>query len=91
MKPGKIEEAVMECYRELFAASTPKGDFDELVENAEIIDGKKHIPFMDYEISGTDMERIINNVADRYKIKGYTKRQFYVTIYLGCSPKTKKS
>ena len=31
----RIENAMLDCYRELFANSTPKGDFDKLMEEAE--------------------------------------------------------
>ena len=50
MKQNKIDDALFDCYRELFANSTPKGDFDQLVEDATVNDrGQKEIPFDDYE------------------------------------------
>ncbi len=60
MKQNKIDDALFDCYRELFANSTPKGDFDQLVENATINDrGQKEIPFDDYEIGEARFQEII--------------------------------
>jgi len=85
------EEAILECYRRLFKASTPSGDFDELVSNATLNErGEKDIPFMDYEIEEKVMSNIINDIGNELKIKGYKKRMFEITIHLGCSPKIKQ-
>jgi len=44
---AKEEEAMRECYRKLYKASTPPADFDELVNNASIDEnGQKVIDFM---------------------------------------------
>lgn len=89
----KEEEALWECYRRLFAASTPQGDFDLMVENATIDDqGRKHIPFMDYEILDVDMERIIKEVIKEYKVAPkYRAEAFRMSVLLGASPKTKQT
>lgn len=86
-------EPIMHCYRQLFAHATPPANFDKLVEDAEINEyGQKIIPFMDYEIEDELLESIINETMKVYKIKDKTtQRRFKTSIYLGCSPKSKKS
>ena len=84
------EKILHEIYRELFKASTPSGDWDELLENATINErGEKEIPFMDYEIDKDKMQIIFDTVMKKYRIPKYKIRQFSVEIWLGCSPKTK--
>lgn len=85
----KIDKAIMECYTELYKHSTPQADFEELVKNAEIIDGVKVIPFMDYEIEEELMDKIIKETFKKYKLPKYMEARFRVSIYLGCSPKRK--
>jgi len=84
------EKILHEIYRELFKASTPSGDWDELLKNATINErGEKEIPFMDYEINADEMDRIFNDIMKKYKIRKYRISQFRFEIYLGCSPKSK--
>jgi hypothetical protein len=88
----RIENAMLNCYRELFANSTPKGDFDKLMEEAEINEfGQKVIPFMDYEIDEEAFEDILQKyIEDKsLKLSKYEKRGFSISIHLGCSPKFK--
>jgi hypothetical protein len=89
---AREEKAMWECYKRLFKESTPSGDFEYLVENATINDrGQKEIPFMDYEIEQDKLDSIINDVISEFKIKPkYRQQAFKSSIYLGCSPKTKK-
>ena len=86
---NKTDKLIMDCYRELFANSEPKADFDELMANATINEhGQKEIPFTDYEIKPDKF----NEILDKYKnqIKPKRKRQMFEnTINLGCSPKFK--
>jgi hypothetical protein len=88
MKQSKIDEALFDCYRELFANSTPKGDFDKLVETAEINDrGQKEIPFRDYELPEEKFQQIIKDTLTKHKVPKSLHRSFSVAIHLGCSPK----
>jgi hypothetical protein len=85
------ELAVLECYRRLYKASTPSGNFDELMAKAYVDEkGYKHIPFNDYEIEDEHMQSIIEDVIKEYKIKpAYRQQAFKFTILLGASPMTK--
>ena len=88
----RIENAMLDCYRELFANSTPKGDFDKLMEEASTNEfGQKVIPFMDYEIDEKDFDTILQKYVDDklLKLSNYEKRGFSISIHLGCSPKFK--
>lgn len=87
---SRDEKIIHEIYRDMFKASTPSGDWDELLENATINErGEKEIPFMDYEIDKDEMENIFNKAMKKYRIPKYRICQFKFTVYLGCSPKTK--
>lgn len=91
-KKKRIENAMLDCYRELFAKSTPKGDFDKLMEEASTNEfGQKVIPFMDYEIDEKDFDTILQKyIEDKLlKLSKYEKRGFSISIHLGCSPKFK--
>jgi hypothetical protein len=91
MKPNKIDDALFDCYRELFANSTPQGDFDQLVENAKINDnGQKEIPFDDYEIDEDRFQEIIKSTLAKHKVPKSLHRSFSIAIHLGCSPRFKR-
>ena len=88
MKQNKIDDALFDCYRELFANSTPKGDFDLLVESAAINDrGQKEIPFDNYEISEEKFQEIIKETLTKHKVPKRLHQSFSVAIHLGCSPR----
>lgn len=89
-KEGRNEKAIMECYRLLYKNSTPSADFDKLIKDAPLNKlGQKSIQFWNYEIDRDVCEKIIKEVADKYKFKGYEKKQFKNSINLGCAPKYK--
>jgi hypothetical protein len=88
----RIENAMLDCYRDLFANSTPKGDFDKLMEEASLNEfHQKVIPFMDYEIDEEDFDSILQKYIDdkSLKLSKHEKRGFSISIHLGCSPKFK--
>jgi hypothetical protein len=86
---NKEELALLECYRRLFKQATPSADFDLLCENATLDEqGRKIIPFLDYELEDGKFKQIISEVIKQYKIKSLRRKAFEITILLGCSPKT---
>jgi hypothetical protein len=88
MKQNKLDAALFDCYRELFANSTPKGDFDKLVEEAQLNEmGQKVIPFDDYEISEDLFKEIIESTIKKHKVPKHYHQRFSTTIHLGCSPR----
>lgn len=88
MKTNKIDEALFDCYRQLFANSNPVGDFDKLVEEAEVNEqGQKVIPFMDYEIDEELFQKILTDTLTKHKVPKRLHRSFSIAIHLGCSPK----
>lgn len=92
MKSNKIDDAIFDCYRELFANSTPVGDFDKLVEIAELNErGQKVIPFDDYEISEERFQEIIKETLTKHKVPKRLHSSFSGAIYIGCSPRTTRS
>jgi hypothetical protein len=87
----RIEKALHECYRRLFKESTPRGDWDSLLANAEINErGEKVIPFLEYELEESKWDPIFDAVFTEYKIPKHIRGQFKFTIMLGASPKTKR-
>ena len=89
---AKEEEAIRECYRKLYKASTPPADFDELVNNAPINEnGQKVIDFMAHEICEYEFSEIVDEVIKKHKIKTHRATPFKNLILLGCSPKFKKT
>jgi len=84
-------EAMRECYRKLYKASTPSADFDELMNNATVDEnGQKVIDFMAHEICEYEFSEIVDEVIKKHKIKTHRVTPFKNSIYLGCSPKFKK-
>jgi hypothetical protein len=91
MNTNKIDDALFDCYRELFANSTPVGDFDKLVESATINErGQKEIPFDDYEIPEQKFQDIISQTLKKHKVPKSLHQSFSVAIHLGCSPRFSK-
>ena len=86
----QMNDAFHECYVRLFANSTPPGDFNKMLDEAETNRlGQKVIPFMDYEIEQDVMDKIIEDVSVEFKLKKIDFVPFRNGILLGCSPKTK--
>lgn len=86
----KDYNVLTEMYRRAFAASTPKGDFDQLLEDAPLNEfGQKVIPFLEYECEQEVMEQIVKDVLKENKIPKRRHQAFLTSFMLGCSPKTK--
>lgn len=88
----KLGEILRECYIELYKASTPSADFEELVAKAPINEkGQKVIDYNAYEISKTDFDNIVDKVYAKHKITKSEKHRLMMSVYLGCSPKYKQN
>lgn len=88
-KKVKDDEILNELYRLSFAASTPPGNWDELLENSPVgEDGRKLIPFMDYECSDEKMQEIFETTMKKYKVPPYKVKAFSFSFWLGCSPRS---
>lgn len=86
----KLLEIIMEIFRELYEHAIPKANFDELVENASITeDGKKYIPFDDYEIDEDVMRNIVNYHIKKNRLTKQDQNVIKFEVYLGPSPKMK--
>ena len=84
-------EIMSEMYRRAYAASTPVGDFDAMVQNAPLNEfGQKVIPYLKYECEQEVMEQIIVDVLKEYKVPKRRHELFRNSFMLGCSPKTKQ-
>lgn len=89
-KYNKVDQALFDCYTELYENSTPSASFQELMDNATLNErGEKVIPFDDYLISEELFDEIVKKHSKQFK--GSTKRAFSVEIHLGCSPKYKQN
>ena len=84
-------EIMSEMYRRAYAASTPVGDFDAMVQNAPLNEfGQKVIPYLKYECEQEVMEQIIVDVLKEHKVPKRRHELFRNSFMLGCSPKTKQ-
>jgi hypothetical protein len=91
MKESKIDEILYQMYKRVYAISTPVGDFDKLMEEAEINDeGKKVIPFWDYTIDEKECKQVIEEIFKEYKVKDYYRQRFINTFMLGACPEFKR-
>lgn len=89
-RENKEDKILHELYRRAFAASTPKGDFDKLLEEATTNEfHQKVIPFMDYECEAEVLKEILDSVMKEFKVPVRKRKSFEFGFYLGCSPKTK--
>ena len=88
-KKNSDEEIINELYRRSFAASNPPGNWDELLEKAELNEnGQKVIPYMDYECKHEKLQEIFDSVMKEYKVPKYRINAFSFNFWLGCSPKS---
>jgi hypothetical protein len=84
------EEILHEMYRRSYAASTPYGDWDDLLEKAEIDEnGLKHIDYNAYECDIDTLQHIFDTVIDENNISERHERSFSMSFWLGCGPKSK--
>ena len=86
----KPYDIIMDISRELYMNATPSADFDKLVENAEVVDGIKQIPYDEYEIEEEILEAILRKHFIINKVNGRMKSAIRFEVMLGCSPKTKQ-
>lgn len=91
MNQEKINLILNEIYRRIYKVSNPPADWDQLLENATVNKfGQKEIPFMDYECEEEVMKNTIKSVLKEHRVPKWMHQMFESTIWLGCSPKTKK-
>lgn len=85
-----LYKIIMNILKELYENSTPKGNFDELVNNAPVMeDGRKYIPFNDYEIEKDIMKNIVNCHMKAHRLSKYEQDIVRCEVYLGPSPRIK--
>lgn len=83
----KLNNLVMNAYRELYANCTTPVDFDFLVEKAEIgDDGKKIIPYNKFFITKEKHDEIVEKHMKSMKLSKLEKDAFKFEMCLGCGP-----
>ena len=91
MKETKIQKIIWDIYKELYANSEPKTDFDELVKSAQKNEkGEKIIPFENYFIEQELMDEIVEKHLKNKRLTKLAKNSIKFNIYLGVSPRSKK-
>lgn len=89
-KKKTLKDIVFDIYRELYANSEPKADFDELLKSAEILpDGRKDIHYENYEIDDVLMDEIVEKHLKLNKLNHKERGAVKFEVYLGASPKSK--
>ena len=87
----KIQKIIWDIYKELYANSQPKADFDELVNSAEKNEkGEKIIPFENYFIEQELMDEIIEKHLNNKRLTKLAKNSIKFNIYMGVAPRSKK-
>ena len=87
----KEEQIIWDIYVDIYKMSTPRADFNELVDKAPMDDmGRKDIYFMNYEIEESVFDRILDSHLKGRRITKLKQRMIRNTILMGCSPKFKK-
>ncbi len=81
------ETAILECYQQMYEQATPKADFKQLLEDATEGSHGKEIPFNDYVLDRDIQERIVRDVAKKYKFTGSETSRLSVSVMLGVSPR----
>lgn len=88
---NKEDKILLKIYQDLYKASTPSADFDELLANAPLNErGQKVIDFNAYEISEKEFSDILENNLKGIREPKYRKQMYRNTIMLGVSPRFKK-
>jgi hypothetical protein len=87
MKTEKLQEVVLECYRELFKAAAPKGNFDKMMTSGE---AKTPRFFMRYYLAEEKQQKIMEAVCKKHKLKPFEQRKVIGECALGCSPTVSK-
>ena len=91
MKETKIQKIIWDIYKELYANSEPKADFDELVNSAEKNEkGEKIILFENYFIEQDLMDEIIEKHLKNKRLTKLAKNSIKFNIYMGVAPRSKK-
>jgi hypothetical protein len=86
----KEDKILLKIYQDLYKASTPSADFDELMANAPLNErGQKVIDFNAYEITHEDYNRILEDILKDIKEPKWKKQMYRNTVAFGCSPKFK--
>ena len=82
------EDIINELFRRAFAASTPKGDWDEMLDKADVDkEGKKIIPFEDYKCPKNVMNKIFDDVMKEFNVSDVGRKSFKVIFWMGPSPR----
>lgn len=77
------DKIILEIYRRMYKEATPSADIDKIIKSGE---GKKPDWFMKYYLLQSRQEEIIEEVLDKFKIKGYMRKRFITEIILGSAP-----
>lgn len=88
-KQNKDEKILWEYYRRAYKAATPSADFDKLVEEAPVRDGRKEVDYMSYELEEEIQEQIAKDIFKEFRVPTYKRKAFTFEFHLGCGPKTK--
>jgi hypothetical protein len=83
----KIENAIMDVYREMYAVASPPADLDEIIKSGE---GKEDRFFDKYYLDIDTQISIIDDVCKKAKLNGYNKRIVHMSVSLGSAPSSNK-
>jgi hypothetical protein len=79
----KLEQILIEIYREMYRKSIPSADFDEMMDKGET---KQSNFYLKYYLPEQDQIKIVNIVCDKYNLDTFSRKQLSTEVWLGCSP-----
>jgi len=81
-------DVINELFRRAFAASTPKGDWDEMLDKAELDEkGKKIIHFENYKCPKEIMNKIFDDVMEEFNVSEEGRKVCGLIFWMGPSPR----
>lgn len=84
----KLIRAVFYAYKRLYEIAG--SDFIKLVEVSPIDEeGRIDIPFMNYNVSQEDYDKVIKEVKTKFKLNKQQLNALSIEVCLGCSPEIK--
>lgn len=81
------EKIVLECYKELYNAASPRANTDALIYTGI---SEREFFFDKYYLSNERQKEILDRIYKKYKLTKWEKQSFNWTILLGAAPRSIK-
>lgn len=87
MNRDRFHDVFNETMREIYRASIPSADWDDLLANSPRNEnGQILVPYEDYKISDQVLDEIVTRKTKEYRLREPWKSSLRTNVYLGPSP-----